>query len=70
MWKRCAGQPKASAAKNGSTAATTTRDLALETRAVTVDLKISKLRSGSYFPGFVEPRRTAEKALTAVIQEA
>ena len=26
--------------------------------------------SGSYFPGFLEPRRTAEKALTAVIQEA
>jgi putative transposase len=46
------------------------RDRALETRAGTVDLKIPKLRSGSYFPGFLEPRRTAEKALTAVIQEA
>lgn len=34
------------------------------------DLKIPKLRKGSYFPGFVEPRRTAEKALAAVIQEA
>jgi putative transposase len=29
-----------------------------------------KLRKGSYFPGFLEPRRVAEKALTAVIQEA
>ncbi|WP_353405626.1 transposase, partial [Duganella hordei] len=46
------------------------RDRAWETRAGTVDLKIPKLRSRSYFPGFLEPRRTAEKALTAVIQEA
>ena len=46
------------------------RERALETRAGTVDLKIPKLRSGSYFPEFLEPRRTAEKALTAVIQEA
>jgi putative transposase len=46
------------------------RDRALETRAGTVDLKIPKLRTGSYFPDFLEPRRTAEKALTAVIQEA
>jgi transposase-like protein len=46
------------------------RDRAWETRAGTVDLRIPKLRSGSYFPGFLEPRRMAEKALTAVIQEA
>jgi putative transposase len=46
------------------------RDRALETRAGTVGLKIPKLRTGSYFPDFIEPRRTAEKALTAVIQEA
>lgn len=46
------------------------RDRAYETRAGKLDLKIPKLRSGSYFPGFLEPRRTAEKALTAVIQEA
>jgi putative transposase len=46
------------------------RDRAWETRAGRVDLKIPKLRSGSYFPGFLEPRRTAEKALAAVIQEA
>ena len=40
------------------------------TRAGTVELCIPKLRKGSYFPGFLEPRRMAEKALTAVIQEA
>jgi transposase-like protein len=41
-----------------------------QTRAGTVELRIPKLRRGAYFPGFLEPRRTAEKALTAVIQEA
>ena len=41
-----------------------------ETRAGTVELRIPKLRRGSYFPAFLEPRRLAEKALTAVIQEA
>jgi len=46
------------------------RDRDWETRAGTVDLRIPKLRKGSYFPGFIEPRRMAEKALTAVIQEA
>ena len=33
-------------------------------------MRIPKLRKGSYFPSFLEPRRIAEKALTAVIQEA
>jgi len=46
------------------------RDRDWQTRAGTVELRIPKLRKGSYFPGFLEPRRTAEKALTAVIQEA
>src|SRR5277367_1929297 len=46
------------------------RDRDWETRAGTVELRIPKLRKGSYFPGFLEPRRTAEKALTAVIHEA
>jgi transposase-like protein len=41
-----------------------------QTRAGTVELRIPKLRKGSYFPAFLEPRRLAEKALTAVIQEA
>ena len=35
-----------------------------------MELRIPRLRTGSYFPGFLEPRRLAEKALTAVIQEA
>lgn len=46
------------------------RERAWETRLGRIDLKIPKLRKGSYFPGFLEPRRTAEKALVAVIQEA
>jgi transposase-like protein len=46
------------------------RDRSWETRAGTVELRIPKLRKGSYFPGFLEPRRMAEKALAAVVQEA
>jgi len=46
------------------------RDRIWETRAGTVELRIPRLRRGSYFPGFLEPRRLAEKALTAVVQEA
>jgi transposase-like protein len=46
------------------------RDRDWETRAGTVELRIPRLRRGSYFPGFLEPRRMAEKALAAVIQEA
>ena len=46
------------------------RDKAWETRAGTVEPRIPKLRKGSYFPGFLEPCRVAEMALTAVIQEA
>jgi len=46
------------------------RDRDWETRAGTVELRIPKLRKGSYFPFFLEPRRLAEKALTGVIQEA
>jgi putative transposase len=42
------------------------RDRDWETRAGTVELRIPKLRKGSYFPGFLEPRRMAEKALTAL----
>jgi transposase-like protein len=46
------------------------RERAWETRAGRIELAIPRLRRGSYFPCFLEPRRTAEKALTAVIQEA
>jgi putative transposase len=46
------------------------RDRLWETRAGTVELRIPKLRKGSHFPGFLESHRLAEKALTAVVQEA
>jgi transposase-like protein len=38
-----------------------------ETRAGTVELRIPKLRKGSYFPSFLEPRRLTEKAIAAVV---
>ena len=35
-----------------------------------MELRIPKLRKGRYFPSFLEPRRLAEKAIAAVVQEA
>jgi transposase-like protein len=46
------------------------RDRALDTRLGSLQLRIPKLRQGSYFPPFLEPRKTTEKAPVAVIQEA
>ena len=46
------------------------RERAWQTRAGEIELAIPRLRSGSYFPGFLEPRSRSEKALVAVIQEA
>jgi hypothetical protein len=46
------------------------RDRGWETRVGTIALRIPKLRRGSYFPAFLEPRRAAAKALAAVVQEA
>jgi putative transposase len=46
------------------------RDRILDTRLGSLQLRIPKLRQGSYFPPFLEPRKTSEKALVAVIQEA
>ena len=46
------------------------RERPWETRAGRIELAIPRLRKGSYLPSFLEPRRTAEKALVAVIQEA
>ena len=46
------------------------RDRSLDTRLGSLQLRIPKLRQGSYFPPFLEPRKTSEKALAAVIQEA
>jgi len=41
-----------------------------DTRAGEIELQIPKLRQGSYFPGFLEPRRRSEQALLAVVQQA
>jgi putative transposase len=41
-----------------------------DTRAGELELAIPKLRRGSYFPSFLEPRKRSEQALVAVIQEA
>ena len=46
------------------------RDRTLDTRLGPLSLRIPKLRQGSYFPPFLEPRKVSEKALVAVIQEA
>lgn len=46
------------------------RDQDWEARAGWVELRIPRLRKGSGLPGFLELRRMAKKALTAVIQEA
>ena len=46
------------------------RDRTLDTRLGSLNLKIPKLRVGSYFPPFLEARKTTERALVAVIQEA
>jgi putative transposase len=44
------------------------RDRSFDTRLGALQLRIPKLRQGSYFPPFLEPRKTSEKALVAVIQ--
>jgi transposase-like protein len=46
------------------------RDRTLDTRLGALQLRIPKLRQGTYFPPFLEPRKTSERALVAVIQEA
>ncbi len=46
------------------------RERTLDTRLGSLQLRVPKLRQGSYFPPFLEARKTSEKALVAVIQEA
>ena len=41
-----------------------------DTRVGTIELAIPKIRTGSYFPSLLEPRRRAERALQGVVQEA
>ena len=41
-----------------------------DTRVGTMELRIPRIREGSYFPSLLEPRRRSEKALLAVIQQA
>ena len=46
------------------------RNRTWDTRVGTMELRIPKIREGSYFPSLLEPRRRSEKALLAVIQQA
>lgn len=46
------------------------RERAWDTRVGTIDLQVPRVRDGSYFPSLLEPRRRAERALVAVVQEA
>jgi len=46
------------------------RQRSWDTRVGTVDLKVPRVRDGGYFPSLLEPRRRAERALSAVVQEA
>src|ERR671933_1822317 len=46
------------------------RDRLWDTRVGTIDLRVPRVRDGSYFPSLLEPRRRAERALVAVVQEA
>jgi transposase-like protein len=56
--------PERTARRNGY------RQRAWDTRVGSIELAIPKLRQGSYFPSFLEPRRRSEQALVAVVQEA
>jgi putative transposase len=56
--------PERAARRNGY------RQRAWDTRVGSIELAIPRLRQGSYFPSFLEPRRRSEQALVAVVQEA
>jgi len=56
--------PERSTSRNGY------RDRPWETRVGCLDLRIPKLREGSFFPSFLEPRKMTEKAILSVVQEA
>jgi putative transposase len=46
------------------------RDRPWDTRVGTVELRVPRVRDGGYFPSLLEPRKRAERALVAVVQEA
>jgi transposase-like protein len=48
----------------------TAREREWDTRVGTIELKVPRVREGSYFPSLLEPRRRAERAMLAVVQEA
>jgi putative transposase len=56
--------PERSGYRNGS------RERAWDTRVGTIELQVPRVRDGSFFPSLLEPRRRAERALVAVVQEA
>jgi putative transposase len=62
--ERYEGSDKRTTQRNGY------RERPWETRVGEIDLHIPKLRQGSYYPSLLEPRRRAEQALLAVIQQA
>jgi putative transposase len=59
-----------SAAPTGAARRNGYRERVWDTRVGSIELAIPKLRAGSYFPSFLEPRRRSEQALVAVVQEA
>src|SRR6266480_5369417 len=56
--------PERTGYRNGS------RERPWDTRVGTIELQVPRVRDGSFFPSLLEPRRRAEKALVAVVQEA
>jgi transposase-like protein len=62
--ERHARTPERTGQRNGY------RERRWDTRVGTIDLQVPRVRDGSYFPGLLEPRRRAERALVAVVQEA
>jgi putative transposase len=63
-----AGRNERSAARNGQRNGYRPREW--DTRVGTVELRVPRVRDSSYFPSLLEPRRRAERALSAVVQEA
>ena len=56
--------PERTARRNGY------RERPWDTRVGSIELAMPRLRTGSYFPSFLEPRRRSEQALVAVVEEA